>query len=641
MSGKSGVVRSQSRRIAPKKVSAASRPPSATSAVQDRRLVQPEALNEERRMGDDRATVRALADDAARALAGWASRRAARTRLLGRRAGQVRGGLVAQRVEHRRDAGRIGSVERGEREVAPPAAQACSRIGIAAAPMRVGALSMPAGKGTSGRRRCLRAAPRASRSVGEQATRPGGASAGGGAAGRPAVARVSACADYPGARRQSRAHETPTAARRAAPHGPRRRPRARPLPRAGRAVVHADLADLGADVIKIERPGTRRRHARLGPAVPEGHATATTPPRPPTTSAPTATSARSRSTSPRPKGRRWCATLARALPTCSSRTSRSATWRATASTTPRCARCNPRLVYCSITGFGQTGPYRDRAGYDYVIQGMGGLMSVTGERDDAARAAGRRRSASRSPTCSPACTRRVAILAALRHRERTGEGQAIDMALLDTQVAMLANLGANYLVERQGAAARRQRAPEHRALPGVRGAPTAHLILAVGNDGQFAQVLRRRRPAASCASDPRFARNAGPRAQPRRRSCRCWRRADADARAARLAGGARGGQGAVRRRSTTSAEVFADPQVRARGMTVDAARIRSPARCALVASPIKLSATPVRYRRAPPLLGSTPTRCWPSSASTPRRSPACAGAARSEAGGRPASGRNQ
>jgi crotonobetainyl-CoA:carnitine CoA-transferase CaiB-like acyl-CoA transferase len=110
---------------------------------------------------------------------------------------------------------------------------------------------------------------------------------------------------------------------------------------------------------------------------------------------------------------------------------------------------NPRLVYCSITGFGQTGPYRDRAGYDYAVQGMGGLMSVTGVARRPRPAAGRRRWAWPWPTSSPACMPAVAILAALRHRDATGQGQAIDMALLDTQVAMLANLGANYLATGQ------------------------------------------------------------------------------------------------------------------------------------------------------------------------------------------------
>ncbi|MCE2660736.1 MAG: CoA transferase, partial [Rubrivivax sp.] len=106
---------------------------------------------------------------------------------------------------------------------------------------------------------------------------------------------------------------------------------------------------------------------------------------------------------------------------------------------------HPGLIYCSITGFGQTGPYRERAGYDYAVQGLGGLMSVTGERDDLP-GGGPQKVGVAVADLFTGLYATVAILAALRHREHTGEGQVIDMALLDTQVAMLANLGANYLV---------------------------------------------------------------------------------------------------------------------------------------------------------------------------------------------------
>ena len=112
---------------------------------------------------------------------------------------------------------------------------------------------------------------------------------------------------------------------------------------------------------------------------------------------------------------------------------------------PSLQKINPRLVYCSITGFGQTGPYQDRAGYDYAVQGLGGLMSVTGERDDRP-GGGPQKVGVAVADLFTGLYATVAIQAALRHAERTGEGQQIDMALLDTQVAMLANLGANYLV---------------------------------------------------------------------------------------------------------------------------------------------------------------------------------------------------
>lgn len=263
---------------------------------------------------------------------------------------------------------------------------------------------------------------------------------------------------------------------------------------------------------------------------------------------------------------------------------------------------NPRLVYCSITGFGQTGPYRERAGYDYAIQGMGGLMSITGERDDLG--GGPQKVGVAVADLFTGMYATVGILAALRHAERTGEGQYLDMALLDAQVAMLANLGANYLVSGQ--------------VPGRAGnahqnivpyqvfevAPAAdgtrdHIILAVGNDGQFAKFCQ----VAGCAelaTDPRYARNAD---RVRNRQVlvpllaeRLKLRPKADWLAALEA--AKVPCGAI----NNLAEVFADPQVQQRGMvhTWDHP-LAGPVR--LVGSPIRLSATPVRTDAPPPLLG--------------------------------------
>ena len=144
---------------------------------------------------------------------------------------------------------------------------------------------------------------------------------------------------------------------------------------------------------------------------------------------------------------------------------------------------NSRLIYCSITGFGQTGPYRHRAGYDYAVQGLGGLMSVTGERDDLP-GGGPQKVGVAVADLFTGMYATVAILAALRHRDATGEGQVIDMALLDTQVAMLANLGANYLVTRK-APARAGNAHQNIVPYQVFEVADGHLILAVGNDGQF------------------------------------------------------------------------------------------------------------------------------------------------------------
>jgi len=264
---------------------------------------------------------------------------------------------------------------------------------------------------------------------------------------------------------------------------------------------------------------------------------------------------------------------------------------------------NPRLVYCSITGYGQTGPYRDRAGYDYAIQGLGGLMSVTGpsraEIADDAPGGGPQKVGVAVADLFTGMYATTAILAALRHRDRTGEGQAIDMALLDTQVAMLANLGAGYLAT--GTAPQRAGNAHQNIVPyQVFEVADGHLILAVGNDGQFARFCA----VAGCpelARDPRFARNAG---RVRERAAlvpllaeRLKRRTRADWLAALEA--AKVPCGPI----NDLAEVFADEQVRNRAMTVEMAHPLAGS-VRLVASPMKLTATPVHYRRAPPLLGA-------------------------------------
>jgi crotonobetainyl-CoA:carnitine CoA-transferase CaiB-like acyl-CoA transferase len=271
---------------------------------------------------------------------------------------------------------------------------------------------------------------------------------------------------------------------------------------------------------------------------------------------------------------------------------------------------NPRLVYCSVTGFGQTGPYRERAGYDYAIQGMGGLMSVTGERDGFVDAEGRpvgggpQKVGVAVADLFTGMYATVAILAALRHAERTGEGQFVDMALLDTQVAMLANLGANYLVS--GKAPGRAGNAHQNIVPYqvFEVAPAAngsqdHLILAVGNDSQYARFCEiAGRP--DLAIDPRFAKNQDrvrnravlvPMLEPIMKS-----RAKADWLAALEA--AKVPCGAI----NNLAEVFADPQVNERGMVTQWEHPLQPG-LRLVNSPIRLSATPVRQHLPPPLLG--------------------------------------
>ena len=257
----------------------------------------------------------------------------------------------------------------------------------------------------------------------------------------------------------------------------------------------------------------------------------------------------------------------------------------------------PKLVYCSVTGFGQTGPYRERAGYDYAVQGMGGLMSVTGERDDLP-GGGPQKVGVAVADLFTGMYASVAILAALRHRDATGEGQVIDMALLDTQVAMLANLGANYLTT--GVAPQRMGNAHQNIVPyQVFETSDGHLILAVGNDGQFAKFCGvAGRP--DLAQDPRYARNAD-RVRHRdtlvpllaeilkSRKKHDWLSA---LEAAKVPCGA----------INNLSEVFADPHVQSRGMTVAVPHpLTDDLR--LVASPMKLSATPVQYRLPPPLLG--------------------------------------
>ena len=261
-----------------------------------------------------------------------------------------------------------------------------------------------------------------------------------------------------------------------------------------------------------------------------------------------------------------------------------------------CARF-PRLIYCSITGYGQTGPYCERAGYDYAVQGLGGLMSVTGERDDLP-GGGPQKVGVAVADLFTGLYSTIAILAALRHREATGQGQVIDMALLDTQVAMLANLGANYLVTKQ--VPRRAGNAHQNIVPyQVFGVADGHIILAVGNDGQFARFCT----VAGCpelAQDARFATNAS---RVRHRETlvpllaeRMRQRGRADWLAALDA--AKVPCGPI----NDLADVFADPQVLARGMKTTMAHPHNDA-LELVASPMKLSATPVQLHRAPPLLG--------------------------------------
>ncbi len=258
---------------------------------------------------------------------------------------------------------------------------------------------------------------------------------------------------------------------------------------------------------------------------------------------------------------------------------------------------NPGLVYCSLTGFGHDGPYKDKAGYDYLIQGMAGLMSVTGQPDGTPGAEPLKVGVAVSDLVTGLYSA-IAILAALIHQARTGEGQDIDMALFDCQTAALANQASAYLATgtvpgRLGNA--------HPSIAPYQVFATAdgHLILAIANDRQF-RAFCGAAQAETLGSEARFAANAG-------------RVAHRDALTALLA--------PIMAAKSTAAwiatleaanvpcgpinridQVFADRQAIARGLQVTLPHAFA-GELALVASPLRLSRTPPEYRSAPPLLG--------------------------------------
>ncbi len=260
---------------------------------------------------------------------------------------------------------------------------------------------------------------------------------------------------------------------------------------------------------------------------------------------------------------------------------------------------NPKLVYASITGFGQDGPLKDKAGYDYMIQAMGGLMSITGQPDG-------------SPGAEPmkvgvavvdlfaGLYASNAVLAALLHARVTGQGQHIDVALFDVQAAMLANQATNFFVS--GKAPGRM-GNAHPNLAPYQPFATADgaVVIAVGNDGQFRNLCRAI-GAADLGEDSRFVTNA----------LRVENRVElitALAPFLTLQGtdawiGALEAAGVPCGPINTVDRVFAEPQARHRGLVVDQARADLAETVQTVASPIRLSQTPVSYRHAPPALGA-------------------------------------
>ncbi|WP_313118348.1 CaiB/BaiF CoA transferase family protein [Ectopseudomonas guguanensis] len=258
---------------------------------------------------------------------------------------------------------------------------------------------------------------------------------------------------------------------------------------------------------------------------------------------------------------------------------------------------NPRLIYCSITGFGQTGPYAKRAGYDFMIQGLGGLMSLTG-RPEGEEGAGPMKVGVALTDILTGLYATVGVLAALNQREQSGIGQHIDVALLDVQVACLANQAMNYLAT--GVSPRRLGNAHPNIVP-YQDFPSAdgNFILAVGNDGQFRKFCEVAGLPA-LADDPRFSTNkarVAHRAEliPLLRQATVFKTTAQWIELLEKAGVPCGPINDLQ-------QVFADPQVQARGLRLDLPNAMG-STTPQVASPLRLSATPVAYRSAPPLLG--------------------------------------
>ncbi|MEL7561138.1 CaiB/BaiF CoA-transferase family protein [Stutzerimonas chloritidismutans] len=258
---------------------------------------------------------------------------------------------------------------------------------------------------------------------------------------------------------------------------------------------------------------------------------------------------------------------------------------------------NPKLVYCSITGFGSDGPYAQRAGYDFMIQGLGGLMSLTGRAEDE-EGAGPVKVGVALTDILTGLYATVGVLAALNHREQHGVGQHVELALLDVQVACLANQAMNYLTT--GVPPKRMGNAHPNIVP-YQDFPTADgdIILTVGNDRQFrkfAEVAGH----LEWADDPRFATNKARVAHrkelvPMIRQVTVFRSTAEWVAVLEQAGVPCGPINDL-------AQVFADPQVQARGLRVEMPHPLAGS-VPQVASPIRLSESPVEYRKAPPLLG--------------------------------------
>ena len=258
---------------------------------------------------------------------------------------------------------------------------------------------------------------------------------------------------------------------------------------------------------------------------------------------------------------------------------------------------NPELVYCSVTGFGQTGPYRERPGYDFMIQGMAGLMSITGERDELP-GGGPQKAGIPIADIMTGMYATIAVCAALAHRAETGVGQHLDLALFDSLVAVLANQGANYLAT--GTSPKRLGNAHPNIVPYQTFATAdGAVILACGNDNLFRKFCEVA-GAAPLADDPRYATN-GKRVENRaeltktldaifaRRTTREW----VDALEA---------AGVPNGPINTIEQVFAEPQAIARGLRLELTHPLA-GKVSLTRSPMRFSATALDHERPPPLLG--------------------------------------
>jgi crotonobetainyl-CoA:carnitine CoA-transferase CaiB-like acyl-CoA transferase len=260
-------------------------------------------------------------------------------------------------------------------------------------------------------------------------------------------------------------------------------------------------------------------------------------------------------------------------------------------------KVNPRLIYCSVTGFGQTGPYRERPGYDFMIQGMGGMMSVTGE-PDGAPGGGPQRAGVPIADIVTGMYASIAICAALAHRAETGIGQHLDLALLDSQIALLAYQNTNYFSTGKPPGRIGNLHPNIVPYQPFK-TSDGEVIVACGNDNLFGKFCE----AAGCAAlaqDPRFATN-GKRVENRVEITRLiqeifGRKTTAEWLSLLESAGVPNGP------INNLAQVFEEPQVKARGVKIELDHAAA-GRLPLVASPMRFSGTPLEYRLAPPLLG--------------------------------------